>query len=181
MRRLTWLLAAVAVPAMASPAGATPATTEVRTIRDVDGDDRLEYAPGERHVVLDGAEGFRPPPDGSILNFLQLSDFQMVDEESPGRVEFFDTTQRGPFAPFSAAYRPRESLTTQVTSDGTMSMVLTILDHAGPPNPGAAPPDLTGDGATGEQVLKLASIARELPSTTTGGTAAPWGSRRIAT
>ena len=86
----------------------------------------------------------------------------MVDEESPGRVEFFDTTQRGPFAPFSAAYRPRESLTTQVTSDGTMSMVLTILDHAGPPNPGAAPPDLTGDGATGEQVLKLASIAREL-------------------
>jgi hypothetical protein len=56
--------------------------------------------------------------------------------------------------------------------DGTMSMVLTILDHAGPPNPGGAPPDLTADGGAppdltadggaGEQVLRLSSIAREL-------------------
>ena len=47
---------------------------------------------------------------------LQLSDFQIVDEESPGRVEFLDTTQRAPgLNPFSAAYRPQESLTTQIT------------------------------------------------------------------
>src|SRR3712207_604518 len=40
----------------------------------------------------------------------------MVDEESPGRVEFLDGTQRVKRAqPFSAAYRPQESLTTQVT------------------------------------------------------------------
>jgi hypothetical protein len=148
MRRLTWLLAAAAIPGMASLAGATPATTEVRTIRDVDGDDRLECAPGERHVVLDGPEGFRPPSDGSILNFLQLSDFQIVDEESPGRVEFFDTTQRGPFAPFSAAYRPQESLTTQVTE----AMVRAARDTRSPVT--GEPLELailTGDNADSQQ------------------------------
>jgi hypothetical protein len=46
--------------------------------------------------------------------------------------------------------------------DGTMSLVLTMLDHAGAPDPGGAPPDLTADGSSGAQVLKLASIAREL-------------------
>jgi hypothetical protein len=46
--------------------------------------------------------------------------------------------------------------------DDTMSLVLTILDHAGPPNPGAAKADFTANGASGQQVLKLASIGREL-------------------
>jgi hypothetical protein len=46
--------------------------------------------------------------------------------------------------------------------DGTISMVLTMLDHAGPPNPGGAQPDLTADGAVGVTVLRLASIAREI-------------------
>ena len=102
--------------ASAAPAAAAPQTTVVRTIADLDGDNLLEYAPGEDHLVIGAPEGFRPPRQGSILSFLQLSDFQIVDEESPGRVEFLDTTQRGPFPkPFSAAYRPQESLTTQVT------------------------------------------------------------------
>ncbi|MDX6572433.1 MAG: hypothetical protein QOC86_1589, partial [Gaiellales bacterium] len=47
---------------------------------------------------------------GSILNFLQLSDFQDADEESPGRVEFLDQTQQPPVSPVNAAYRPQESL-----------------------------------------------------------------------
>jgi metallophosphoesterase (TIGR03767 family) len=97
-----------------APAGAVPVDTTVRTIQDLDGNNRLEFAPGEDHIVLEGPQGFQPPHDGSIINFLQMSDFQMVDEESPARVEFLDTTQRGPFNPFSAAYRPQESLTTQV-------------------------------------------------------------------
>jgi hypothetical protein len=66
----------------AIPAVAAPATTESRTIRDADGDDRLEYAAGECHVVLGGAAR----PRTSILNFVQLTDLQIVDEESPGRV-----------------------------------------------------------------------------------------------
>jgi metallophosphoesterase (TIGR03767 family) len=97
-------LAAVLTPV----AAAVPRDTTVRTIRDRDGDNRLEFAPGEDHVYQ--GPGAPPPVEGSILNFLQLSDFQLVDEESPGRVEFVDATQQPPFTPFNAAYRPQESL-----------------------------------------------------------------------
>ena len=47
--------------------------------------------------------------------------------------------------------------------DETMSLVLTILDHAGPPNPGGARPSLDAKGNAGEGVLMLASIGREIP------------------
>lgn len=112
---LVLLLALTGFPAHAGPR----ATTEL-TIQDTNGDNLLEYAPGENYLVLDPLDRiaddatFTPPRQGSILNFLQMSDFQTVDEESPGRVEFLDPTQRGPSNPFSAAYRPQESLSTQV-------------------------------------------------------------------
>jgi hypothetical protein len=103
----------VALPVTAH---AAPRTTVTLTIQDTDDDRLLEHAPGEPYVVIGRQQGFRPPRHGSILNFLQLSDFQMVDEESPGRVEFLDTTQQGgAFRPFGSAYRPQEALTTQIT------------------------------------------------------------------
>jgi hypothetical protein len=50
-----------------------------------------------------------------------------------------------------------------------MSMVLTLMDHAGPANPGGAPPLCTGGsgaeqscGDAGDQVPRLAGIGREL-------------------
>jgi hypothetical protein len=46
--------------------------------------------------------------------------------------------------------------------DETISLVLTILDHAGPPNPGGAQPSSEARGNAGEQVLRLASIGREI-------------------
>ena len=113
-----------------SSAAATPTTTVQRTIQDCDGDQLLELTFGEQHIPFGsapqppaepctlepGRSPLRLPPSASIVNFLQLSDFQMVDEESPARVEWLDATQRIPgLAPFSAAYRPQESLTTQVT------------------------------------------------------------------
>jgi 3',5'-cyclic AMP phosphodiesterase CpdA len=113
-RGLTVALLTLALIPLSRPVGAAPVDTTVRTIQDRDEDNRLEFAPGEGHIVLQGPEGFEPPHDGSIINFLQMSDFQMVDEESPARVEFLDITQQGPFTPFSAAYRPQESLTTQI-------------------------------------------------------------------
>ena len=108
---------------MAAPAIGAPTTTLQRTIIDREADDPssedynlLDYGPGEDYTVFGADQGFRPPRQGSLLNFLQLSDFQMVDEESPGRVEFLDGSQRVPgLNPFSAAHRPQESLTTQVT------------------------------------------------------------------
>ena len=108
--------AVVLLIAIAAPAYATPRDTTILTIRDQDGDNLLEYAPGEDYFVINADDDFRPPRQGSIVNFLQLSDFQIIDEESPARVEFLDTTQQPPFfRPFGSAYRPQEALTTQVT------------------------------------------------------------------
>ena len=121
MRRVLVLSTSLVVAvALAMPSLATARTTETRTIRDRDGDDLLEYAPGEDYIVLESEgieptdDDFLPPRDGSILNFLQLTDFQLVDEESPVRVEVIDVTQRGPFSPFSAAYRHQETTTSQI-------------------------------------------------------------------
>jgi hypothetical protein len=101
----------------ATPAWSGADTTVQRTIQDTDGDNLLESAPGEDYTVLGAPGNFRPSRKGSLLNFLQLSDFQTVDEESPGRVEFLDTTQRAPgLNPFSAAYRPQESLSPQIVA-----------------------------------------------------------------
>jgi metallophosphoesterase (TIGR03767 family) len=91
-------------------------TTIARTIKDLNQDNLLEFAPGEPYKVINAPQRFRPPKR-SLLNFLQMTDFQIIDEESPARVEFLDQTQRGPSPadPFSAAYRPQEAVTAQIT------------------------------------------------------------------
>ncbi|MEA2412658.1 MAG: hypothetical protein QOC77_3219 [Thermoleophilaceae bacterium] len=111
LTRATLVIAVTAALIVPVAATAAPRDTTVRTIRDSNGDNLLEYAPGEDYTYL-GPEGpaYRPPVKGSILNFLQLSDFQTQDEESPGRVEFLDQTQQPPVSPVNAAYRPQESL-----------------------------------------------------------------------
>ncbi len=148
-RGLVHVLISALVAAGAAPAGAAPRDTTVLTIEDTDNDNLLEYAPGEDYTIIGAPADFRPPRDASILNFLQLSDFQMIDEESPGRVEFFDTTQRVPGAqPFSAAYRPQESLTTQITE----AMVRAVRNTVSPVT--AERLDLailTGDNADSQQ------------------------------
>jgi metallophosphoesterase (TIGR03767 family) len=156
------VVAIAAVLALPGAAGAGTTTVQ-RTIQDCDGDNLLEWAPGEAYLELGGAAppaseegcasdgGSRPrlPRSASILNFLHLTDFQVVDEESPGRVEMLDTTQRAPgLNPFSAAYRPQESLTTQVVD----AMVRQVRDVVSPVT-GAKPAltILTGDNADSQQ------------------------------
>jgi hypothetical protein len=173
MHRRSLLAAGIAALAFLVPAAAAPAapqTTASRTIQDCDDDNLLDWAPGEEHLTLssegDGSAsgsqegegrgcGSDPPNQRtrlsnphSILNFLQLTDFQMVDEESPARVEWLDFSQRGFFRPFSAAYRPQESLTTQVTEamvrnarDATSPVTGERLDFS----------ILTGDNADSQQ------------------------------
>ena len=89
-------------------------TTEVRTIQDRDGDNRLEPAPGDDYMVRDElgepAAGGRGVP---LLTFGQMTDFQLVDEESPARVEFLD--KLGP--PFTSAYRPQEGTAPHVVDE----------------------------------------------------------------
>jgi hypothetical protein len=53
--------------------------------------------------------------------------------------------------------------------DGTLSLVLTILDHDGPARPGA--------GTAGYSVLRLAAIARELAYNDYQGSRAARGER----
>jgi hypothetical protein len=75
-------------------------------------------------------------------------------------------TNEGSFVHVSTAAHidyPQQSRMIELIDNGdaTMSLALTILDHSGPPNPGGPPPD-GGLGAVGAQVLKLASVGREL-------------------
>lgn len=163
-----FLLLVAALLTVAPAAAAAPTTTVQRTVFECDGDNLLEFAFGEEHLPFDEAlrreeqpggtpcarefgegERIRLPPSASILNFLQLSDFQMIDEESPARVEWLDATQRVPrLQPFSAAYRPQESLTTQITE----AMVRQARNAVSPIT--GAPLDLTiltGDNADSQQ------------------------------
>jgi hypothetical protein len=171
---LVLLVAAVTTTATAT---AAPRDTTVRTIQDTDGDNALEYAAGESHCAFTltltpaspdcaakSAAGARPR---SILNFLQLSDFQIVDEESPGRVEALDTTQRAPgLNPLSAAYRPQEAVSTQITE-----AMVRQARNATSPVTGArlALTMLTGDNADSQQFNETRWFIDILDGTTGNG------------
>src|SRR4051812_12667022 len=178
-RRLAAIVMATAIFS-AAPAYAAPTTTVERTIHDCDGDNLLEFVRGEPYIDLAAGPfggggdacsadeaGVRPrlPQPASILNFLQLSDFQIADEESPGRVEAVDTTQRAPgLNPVSAAYRPQESLSTQVTE----AMVRQARNTVSPVT-GArlSLTMLTGDNADSQQLNETRWFIDILDGTTT--------------
>ena len=84
-------------------AGPPPATsTQQVTLVDRDGDGFLERGPGE---PLKGPKGGRV-----LATFGQLTDTQVRDEESPGRVPFLDRLG----APLNSTFRPQEAFSTQV-------------------------------------------------------------------
>jgi 3',5'-cyclic AMP phosphodiesterase CpdA len=164
------LVTTLAAAWLAPAALAGPATTVQRTIQDCDGDQLLEYAPGEPHILwsqagkepagcerargdderkADHEERWQLRPQDSVINFLQLTDFQAVDEESPARVEWLDATQRIPrLQPFSAAYRPQESTTTQIVE----AMVRQVRDAVSPVTSRKLDLTiLTGDNADSQQ------------------------------
>lgn len=114
MRRLSIAAAAAAMSlATLGPVGTAAGQGDTGTTLDqtiVAEDERdLGYGPGEERVVLT-LDWEDPGTEGKPLaGFKQVSDIHTVDEESPGRVEFFDGCSFG-----TSAYRPQEAMSTQV-------------------------------------------------------------------
>jgi len=107
--------AALSVLFLAGAAAAVPrAQTSFRTIVDRNHDNRLEYGPREGYTTR--TELTQPGSGGTasrLIHFAQMTDTQLVDEESPARVEFADRIGE----PYTAAYRPQEGLLPMVLSE----------------------------------------------------------------
>jgi metallophosphoesterase (TIGR03767 family) len=103
VKRLAFALLLLAV----GGASAHPQVQTGRTIVDRNHDNRLEYGPAEpiqlRTDLAQHGSGGAPT---RLLHFAQMTDTQLVDEESPARVEYTDRIGE----PFFAAYRPQEGL-----------------------------------------------------------------------
>jgi metallophosphoesterase (TIGR03767 family) len=106
-------LGLVSVAHAASP----PGPTSFRTIVDRNHDNRLEYGPRETYSTR--TELAQPGPAGAatrLVHFAQMTDTQLVDEESPARVEFIERVG-GTLGPFTPAYRPQEGLLPMVLEE----------------------------------------------------------------
>lgn len=117
-RRGAWapLCAALAIAASVASAHASELTGKTTLQTRISGDEAAAFSflttiAGEPYLVrqdLAGARGNRQKRRRSLLYFGQLSDFQLADEESPARVEFFDSQPAVNFS--SSGHRPQETL-----------------------------------------------------------------------
>jgi metallophosphoesterase (TIGR03767 family) len=91
----------------------------VRTIVDRNDDNRLEYGPAEQVLLrTELAQHNSSHSPVLLIHFAQMTDTQLVDEESPARVEFVDKI--GP--PYEAAYRPQEGLLPMVLAQSVRAV-----------------------------------------------------------
>jgi metallophosphoesterase (TIGR03767 family) len=107
--RLLIALAGAGALAIGATAAVPPTSTSLRTIVDRNGDGLLELGAGEPLLVreeLAAAQAGRQSRRRPLLFFAQMTDFQLVDEESPARVELVDRYGGS----LNAAYRPQEGL-----------------------------------------------------------------------
>jgi metallophosphoesterase (TIGR03767 family) len=107
---------AVGLALVSIPSAVHAGSTLERTIADRNGDNLLERGPPEAYRVRTELVGGRPPQPiarTALVRFAQLTDTQLVDEESPLRVEFVDKLGE----PFIAAYRTQEGLLPFVLSE----------------------------------------------------------------
>lgn len=101
----------------AAPGAAGGPTTLDRTILDIDGDGRFEYAAGEPVTVREelGAQALpgRESRRRKLLSFIGMTDFQLVDEETPLHAEIFEACGN---VPTKSALRPSEAMTNHVVN-----------------------------------------------------------------
>lgn len=102
----------------------TGVTTWDRTVQRASyasgaGYQHLVAGPGEPHVIRTDLWPYPSPPTMALAAFAQMTDLHIVDDQSPGRLEFMDR-YADPGAPHNAsyptdsAYRGHEFLSTQV-------------------------------------------------------------------
>ena len=110
------LAAALGVAATVASAGASELAGKTTLQTRIDGDEAADFSfltaiGGEAYMVRQDLGAAKPNRSGrrrSVIYFGQISDFQLTDEESPGRVEFFDGQ---PLVNFSnSGHRPQETL-----------------------------------------------------------------------
>jgi metallophosphoesterase (TIGR03767 family) len=79
---------------------------------------KLKQAPGEGHVLrTDLLAGLYQRPTRTLEAFVQMTDLHIIDDKSPGRVEFVDSWAdlSLPYNPnMSSAYRPHEIMSTHI-------------------------------------------------------------------
>jgi hypothetical protein len=119
-RRSLWAISLAAVVAIVALGVATATASEFtgKTTLDLtlSGDPAADFSylsagPGEPYLVrtdLTTPQAGRETRRTSIDFFGQLSDFQLADEESPARVEFFDEDGLASFS--NAGHRPQETV-----------------------------------------------------------------------
>ncbi|MFF3068440.1 hypothetical protein ACFVSN_06535 [Kitasatospora sp. NPDC057904] len=74
---------------------------------------RLAPAPGEPHVTRDDLTGRRTGPLLSLLRFVHVTDHQLADIASPGRIDFVQRyADRRGWSRMVPAYRPQEIVST---------------------------------------------------------------------
>ena len=102
-----------------APGTTTWNQTVQRASYTASGYQKLVPGAGEPHTVRTDLCSFQNPPTLALAAFAQMTDLHIVDDQSPGRLEFMDRyadTGAPHFAsyPTDSAYRPHEFLSTQV-------------------------------------------------------------------
>jgi metallophosphoesterase (TIGR03767 family) len=108
------LIIGLAALILVAAAGAAPPRKFRPVIVDRNGDNRLEYSVEEPRVTRTDLATSTATRARTLIAFAHLADTQMVDEESPARVELVDFIGGDPF---SSSYRPQEGLMPQVLNE----------------------------------------------------------------
>lgn len=107
-----YLATLTAMALLATPVAAATGVTTLQTTIAAQEDGTLIAGPGEERTTR--TLGWNDPGGSGrkVFGFKQLSDVHVVDEESPGRLEYFDQCEQ--LNGHSSAYRPQEAFATQV-------------------------------------------------------------------
>ena len=148
-------------PGPASHAGSDTAghTTLEQTIRGAGGGafELLQLGPGEPYVVREELATARSGRAGRRVSLIysgQITDFQLPDEESPSRVEFFEGND--PSGATSSSHRPQEALVGHAVEESIRQLNRFVAASPVPQGDGSRAPManavMTGDLADNQQL-----------------------------